>query len=461
MIQFLKASLIFLMVMSSYSYELNFKKNKSEKVSINFSEINGSKVYSQTDEEKIAPASVLKIFSMTYALNVLGPNFKFKTKIFHTGKIENNILNGDLYFVGDGDPYFNHPQLVNTALSVVRREIKKVNGNLYYDNTLFPQIDVLSKLGLGDQTYNPSVGALNAEFNRLSLWTSTRPPKSIIPGMPLEIKEAKSGFMPTQDFRSNDDAKESWWMRKNAKLTLRTDLPIRDAGQWSAQLLKYHLNNFGVEVTKVAMKKLPKDSTLISSEASLPLWNLVTLTMEYSNNLLAEAIALRACVEKRISPLTLENCAKVISKSINSKSPPKIFNSSGLSVDNELSAKDMTNFLKSNFQKSWKNHTFLSLLSYSGQSGWLRNRLASPGYNMRVFAKTGSLDFVNNIAGYIRTRSEKWYSFSLLHTEDKKREAISELDSKNYKTLKNQAETWRKKSLDRTDSFLKEFIDNN
>ncbi len=461
MIQFLKTSLIFFLVINSYSYELNFKKNKSEKVSINFTEIDGDKSYSQTDEEKISPASVLKVFSMSYALDTLGPNFNFKTKIFYSGKIKNNVLNGDLYFVGDGDPYFNHPQLVNTAMAVVRIGIKKVTGNLYYDNTLFPQVDALSKLGLGDQTYNPSVGALNAEFNRLSLWTSSRPPKSIIPGMPIEITEIKNGFMPTQNFRSKDSTLESWWMKKGAKLSLRTDLPIRDAGLWSANLLKYHLKNFGVEINNISMKKRPKKSTLISTEESLPLWNLVTLTMEYSNNLLAEAIALRACSKSSLKTLSLKSCAQLIAKTINIKTPPQIFNSSGLSIDNELTAKDISQFLKSNFHKSWKNYTLLSLLSYSGQSGWIRNRLASPAYNMRVFAKTGSLDFVNNIAGFIRTRSEKWYSFSILHTEDKKRDAISKLDSKNYKSLKDQAESWRKKSLDRTDSFLKEFIDNN
>jgi len=183
--------------------------------------------------------------------------------------------------------------------------------------------------------------------------------------------------------------------------------------------------------------------------------------MEYSNNLLAEAIALRACSRAKVRPLNQQTCADKISKSVNSKKPPKFHNASGLSINNELTASDSTYFLKKNFSKSWKNHTLLSLLSYSGQSGWIRNRLSSPGYNLRLFAKTGSLDFVNNIAGYIRTRTNTWYSFTLFHTEDKKREALSKMNPKNLQSLKNQASSWRKSSLDRTDNFLKEFIDNN
>ncbi len=461
MIQFLRISLICLLTLNSHSFEFKFKNTKSEKVSINFSEIYGVKIFSHSDEEIITPASVLKIFSMSYALDTLGADFTFKTRVFYTGKIIGDTLQGDLYLVGDGDPYLNHPQLINLALAVLRKGIKKVSGSLFYDNTLFPQVDTLSKLGLGDQTYNPSVGALNAEFNRLSVWTSSRPPKSIIPGMPLKIEEAKSGFMPTQDFRWKDSDQESWWMRKGAKLSLRTDLPIRDAGTWTTNLLNFHLQSFGIEIQNLAMKKLPKNAKLISIEESLPLWSLATLTMEYSNNLLAEAIALRACTRAKISSLSQQSCAIEIARYINSKNPSKIFNASGLSVNNELTAKDISTFLKNNFTKSWKNHTLLSLLSYSGQSGWIRNRLAEPDYNLRVFAKTGSLDFVNNIAGFIRTKNNKWYSFSLLHTEDKKRDALSKEDPKSFEALKSQASSWRKSSLDRVDQFLKDFIDNN
>lgn len=447
--------------MSTFSYEIDFKQQKNEKASIQFSEINGDTLFSHNAKEGITPASVLKLFSMNYALDSLGANFVFKTKVLHTGEIKNGILNGDLYLVGDGDPYLNHPQLINLAVSIKRSGISQINGNLYYDNSLFPEQSSLSQIGLGDQTYNPSVGPLNSEFNRASLWSSTRPPKSIIPELSILVTETKSGFMPTQKFRKDQSKKESWWMKKGSKLSIREDLPIRNAGQWTANLFKYHLGNFGVRVKVTSYKKTPKDAKIIAVEESLPLWNFVSLTMEYSNNLLAEAIALRACYKNKVSPLSIETCAKEISKSISLSKAPKFVNSSGLSIESEISAQAATSFLQENFSKSWKNHTFLSLLSYSGQSGWMRNRLASPNYNMRVYAKTGSLDFVNNIAGYIRAKSGKWYSFSIFHTDEFRRKALNKLNPTNYKSLKGQAKSWRKSSLDKADKLLKDFIDNN
>ncbi|CBW27397.1 putative peptidoglycan biosynthesis-related [Halobacteriovorax marinus SJ] len=462
MIQFLKISIASIICSITIAKPIDFKLNKDELVSISFNPISKGSAFNLSETQAITPASTLKLLSMIYALNTLGESFTFKTKFFYSGEIKNNTLIGDLYIVGDGDPYFNHPSLINLAMALKKLRVEKVEGNLYYDNTLFAQADSISTMGLGDQTYNPSLGALNSEFNRLSLWTRASEVESIIPGLPVKITKAQQGFFPTQNFRSSESSNESWFLKKGAKLKIREDLPVRDAGMWSAHLLNFHLNTLGIKVKSIQSKKAPsKNLTLITSLESLPLWNLVSLTMEYSNNLMAEAITLRACAHRNVSPITIKNCANDYIKSLGLPKDLKIFNASGLSVDNEISAKILSELLKNHFLKAWKNHTFLSLLSYSGQSGWIRNRLASPDYNLRVYAKTGSLDFVNNIAGYIRTKSGLWYSFSVLHTQDKKRNAISQLNRKNYKVLKDQTDSWRRSSLDRVDQLLENFIDNN
>ncbi|MGB5604661.1 MAG: D-alanyl-D-alanine carboxypeptidase, partial [Gammaproteobacteria bacterium] len=51
------------------------------------------------------PASVIKLVTTAAALDLLGQGYRWSTEVMHTGNIEGNTLNGDLYFRGNGDPY--------------------------------------------------------------------------------------------------------------------------------------------------------------------------------------------------------------------------------------------------------------------------------------------------------------------------------------------------------------------
>ena len=57
------------------------------------------------------PASNVKLVTTLAALKYLGPNYKFKTKIYTDGSIQNGVLNGNLYVKGFGDPKLVSEQL--------------------------------------------------------------------------------------------------------------------------------------------------------------------------------------------------------------------------------------------------------------------------------------------------------------------------------------------------------------
>ncbi|WP_127714616.1 D-alanyl-D-alanine carboxypeptidase/D-alanyl-D-alanine-endopeptidase [Halobacteriovorax sp. HLS] len=461
MIQFLKISFIYFIIISIHAFNYTLTSKDSNELAWSFKAIHSDKSISYNEKKVFIPASTLKVVSMLFALDTLGADYTFKTKLYYTGKISKGILDGDLYIVGGSDPYLNHPQLINLAKSVQKLGIKKVNGFLNYDTSLYKEHKTISSIGLGDQTYNPSFGPLNSEFNRHSLWiNSQKQYQSIIPE--LEIKLTKSNqLLPTQKFKWEESTdSESWKINPNEKLSRREDLPIRNAALWTTKMLSFHLSSYGITIKGIRNKLLPKESNLIFSNKSLPLWNLISLTMEYSNNLFAESIAMTACQKKGSQFRDQQSCAKEIQKYFlkYSKSQSNIVNASGLSVDNKLTADAMSEFLKNKGSKDWQGHSLESFLSISGQSGWMRDRLESPEYNLRVFAKTGSLDFINNIVGLVKVKSGAWYSFSIFHMDEKKRNLLDLLPKKKLKRLENEAKTWRRSSLGKLDSILAEFI---
>ncbi len=95
----------------------------------------------------LAPASCQKLLTTAVALKRLGKNFRFKTRLFSDGKIENGILKGNIYLVGGGDPTLGSSQVEGSlplkqlfatwSDSLKKRGIEKIEGRIYGDASLF------------------------------------------------------------------------------------------------------------------------------------------------------------------------------------------------------------------------------------------------------------------------------------------------------------------------------------
>ncbi len=73
----------------------------------------GKPVFEFNAEKLFTPASVLKVVTSAAALEILGPDYRFATRIGYTGKIENSVLKGDLIVWGGGDPSLGSEYFIN------------------------------------------------------------------------------------------------------------------------------------------------------------------------------------------------------------------------------------------------------------------------------------------------------------------------------------------------------------
>jgi len=73
-------------------------------------------VASINPETSLVPASSLKLITTLSAIDILGPEYRFETKISYSGKIDpDGTLNGNIYIVGSGDPTLGSPNIISTS----------------------------------------------------------------------------------------------------------------------------------------------------------------------------------------------------------------------------------------------------------------------------------------------------------------------------------------------------------
>jgi D-alanyl-D-alanine carboxypeptidase/D-alanyl-D-alanine-endopeptidase (penicillin-binding protein 4) len=115
-------------------------------------------------ETALCPASTLKILTTGAALGMLGPEFRFETRLVHRP-------DGNLALVGAGDPTLTLADLDALAASAVEAGLKNVTGELVADTTVFSSPPVNDHWNWGDigNAYGAGAFGLNLEHNRMAV----------------------------------------------------------------------------------------------------------------------------------------------------------------------------------------------------------------------------------------------------------------------------------------------------
>ncbi|MEO1000755.1 MAG: D-alanyl-D-alanine carboxypeptidase, partial [Pseudomonadota bacterium] len=120
------------------------------------------------------PASVIKAVTALYALDRLGPAHRFATRLLATGPVAGGVLEGDLVLAGGGDPALDTDALAALRADLLAAGIRRVAGRFLIDESLQPLITQIDPEQPPHVGYNPSVGALNLNFNRVFFeWSGT------------------------------------------------------------------------------------------------------------------------------------------------------------------------------------------------------------------------------------------------------------------------------------------------
>ncbi|WP_312089678.1 D-alanyl-D-alanine carboxypeptidase/D-alanyl-D-alanine-endopeptidase [Chryseobacterium sp.] len=373
-------------------------------------------ISSYNESTPLVPASTTKLLTTETALSLLGENYRWMTQLEYSGNIdENGVLNGNIYIVGSGDPSLgtnkagaaSYKDIVADFVSGIKNEgIKKVNGDIVIQTALFK----------GNISRLPE-NVVWLENNNYYLPAGTT--KEINPANEkLIVKKSMTPGSDKKFFYVSPYADQMVYAEKyEGNGTLTTKIP--DAPAFLANSFKANLVKSGVAVTGKVTPKITDSSPEIRKKVSVyqspTLADIVYYTNQRSDNSLAEAL-LKVVGFYKMGDQTSESGRIVVNNHLKDIAFDveglNYIDGSGLSRSNKVTPIAQVKYLSSLMNtKIYK--TYFDSLPIGGQSGTLKRMFLTNG-NGQVFAKTGTLNKVKTLAGYLKTNTGKTLVFSLM-----------------------------------------------
>ncbi len=392
----------------------------------------GEYLYRKNDTKLFLPASNLKLFTSAAALYYLGPNYRYATSLMTNGTVQNGVLRGDLVMRGAGDPTFSkafstEPLAVfeRWADTLDARGVKKIEGNVIGDDSYFDAQAYAPGWELDDASYYyaPQISALSVNANCVNV--------TVQPGANLGDKALVDVFPNT-----------TYVTISNETITTRSDSIFtidvhRDPGtnvihiigniplNYSAYTLDAAVDNPALFAATVFRETLARHgietdgASLVSAELkekifypnlktvdvffSPPLSDIIKQMNTNSLNFCAEQI-LKTLAKERTGTGSFEQGVLTVKKFLGEIGiPPEhlsIVDGSGLSRLDLVAPQYMATLLRyMRRSDNWKY--FYASLPVAGKSGTLESRLKGTRAEDNVRAKTGYLNFVRSLSGYV------------------------------------------------------------
>ncbi|MCS7078323.1 MAG: D-alanyl-D-alanine carboxypeptidase/D-alanyl-D-alanine-endopeptidase [Bacteroidia bacterium] len=394
----------------------------------------------------LSPASTLKVITTATAWSVLGGDYQFETKIEYDGEIKNNILEGNIYIVGTGDPSLGSDRISGnlTAEKLIEKAanaikdigIQKVNGAIVTDETYFED-DIIPRNwiweDIGNYYGSPAYG-LNIIENTYTLTFKTEKQgqkaelldcKPKIPNLEF-VNEMKVGSPNSGDQGFIFGAPYTYVRYLQGTLPENKGIyeikgSIPDPPLFAAQMLHQYLVTTGISITQkpTTSRTTPIKSnnrTLIYRHLSPKLKYLILHTHLKSINLYAEAL-LKTIGKKKLGVGSTEAGCKAITQHWQSKGIDMkgvfINDGSGLSRSSAICAKKFVEILQVIYAEPWFKD-FYESMSISGKQGYEMNMGPGTFLDGNVHLKGGYILRVCTYVGFMNDKNGNLICFAML-----------------------------------------------
>jgi len=371
------------------------------------------------------PASTIKLLTTFAALEILGPAHTWRTELLSSAEQRGDVLDGDLALRGSGDPRLTHEQLWLMLRTLRARGIRDIRGDLLLDRGAFA-IDIRDAGafdGEPSRPYNTPPDALLVNFRALMLRLMPDPVRSAIvvtlePALPQATLTAAVRADPGIDC-ANPFAKLGVDVQggaSSARITVSGAFPpgcgerIRPVSVLShrefvgglfRQLWRELGGSFGGEVRDGTT---PLGARALSAHTSAALSELVRDVNKWSNNVMAQQVYLALGSQGAGAPATWAKSERAIAEWARARRLSLqglvLENGSGLSRSERISPRALADLLLA----AWRSPVMPELVSslpLVATDGTMRRRLAGSPVAGQAHIKTGSLNDVRAIAGYV------------------------------------------------------------
>ena len=403
----------------------------------------GETLLSHNADKALLPASNMKLVTTITALDQLGTDFEFVTRLLADGSVKDGALNGNLCVIGGGDPnisgrFHNDDPLAifkDWAAQLKKAGVTRVTGDLKFDSTLFGG-DAYSEGWPQDEQYLKwycaEVTALAFNDNcvgiRVIPTSAGKPAKiEVIPetayvqivnetttaagkkGAEIGILRPRDGNVITVKGKVYEQATWGYY----------TDVTVHDPARYAATVLKETLEHEGISVQgKIEPVTLTNEdakrcSILVEHRAGLlqALQPINTNSQNLHAEMLFRQLGLRYAGKGTFKTGQAAVTAYLSEQGLLTDGIT-IEDGSGLGRGNQITPKLLVKLL----QKVAERDDFASFeasMAVGGETGTLEKRLTDKSVRGKVIAKTGYINGVRSLSGFLFAGKRR-FAFSML-----------------------------------------------
>ncbi|MGJ7906037.1 D-alanyl-D-alanine carboxypeptidase/D-alanyl-D-alanine endopeptidase [Actinopolyspora sp. H202] len=398
-------------------------------------------LYRRSPDRRLIPASNAKLFTAAAALEALGPDFRFDTRVLATGEQQAGVLSGDLYLRGGGDPTMSAGDYRALADRVAESGVRVVRGDVLADDSYFDDRALANGWMAVDEPYYYAapISALtvapNSDYDAGTVLVRLRPTR---PGEPVRVStrpateaveivnrartlaaDATGGFS-VRRAHGTDRVIVSGGISAGSG-TGRALSTVADPTTYALDVFRHALRERGVTFQGSGEDETPDRARVMAEHRSMPLRRLLVPFLKLSNNGHAETLvktmgrvlrgegSWRAGLEvlrSRLDELGIDPANY------------RLADGSGLSTLNAVSPAQLTELLDAvrdrPWFEAWKRALPLAGAPDRMTGGTLGGRMRGTAAEGNVSAKTGSMTGVTALSGYVRTRTERPLVFSVV-----------------------------------------------
>ncbi len=420
----------------------------------------GAVLYARNASKNFMPASNAKIFTAAAALSLLGPDYRYETRLYASGPVEGGVLRGNLIVRGSGDPTIGghdqeaHPTAVFEAWadSLAARGITRVAGDIIGDDDLIDDTPLGRGWAWDDAPYYYSAETGGLVFNMNTIDVRIR---GRTPGRPAAVQwtpyntDYVTIINSTRSLPAGTSIDEEYARERGTNVIhLRSHVPVgriereeltvTNPTLYFTHVLRETLMRGGVHVEgqAVDIDEIPltldydEDDGLrvVARYTSPPLTEIARIFVKKSDNLYAEQVLRTLGAERPVEGATEDDDLTPGSAAMGLKAANPFFaragldtlrlelvDGSGLSRMNLVTPAAATSLLRHMWSQPEADvrAAFLGALPVGGVDGTLEYRFRSGPARGNVRAKTGTLTGVSALSGYVTTAAGTPLAFSV------------------------------------------------
>jgi D-alanyl-D-alanine carboxypeptidase/D-alanyl-D-alanine-endopeptidase (penicillin-binding protein 4) len=375
-------------------------------------------------DQAMNPASTMKLLTTYAGLELLGPSYTWRTEFYASAPLRDDVLAGDLILKGYGDPALTLENFWNLVRALRQKGLREIRGDLVLDRGYFADAGYDPGAFDGEpwRAYNAGPDALLVNFKatRFRFSGDAQGGKVMIavdPELPQLgiVNNLTLSHVPCADWKS----RLGYRVQRAAGLVTVTfsgnyslacgekslDLSVLDDATYVFQLFRrLWMEQGGVFNGGLRSGSVPQNAILMVQAVSPPLTDVIRLVNKYSNNVMARQLLLSVGAERFGPPGSADKGRQAVQEWLASKGKdfPELVieNGAGLSREERVSARHLGELLLAAYA-SPAMPELMSSLPIVAVDGTMERRLKNSAVVGRAHLKSGSLDGVRAIAGYL------------------------------------------------------------